>query len=286
MVQEVCPRRRRENPATQRRTGSGGRPRSWPEGSLARATEPVVGVGRRPAARARASHRHHSLGAQEPPQPSVEMRAVFDFAFPQSQYFPSQAEQLLLVRLVSAAIPCQLREPVLPPNGRKTPTVGAVMLVPEATVDEDHFAAGGEHEVRATRQIPTMKTKAIAQPMRPPPDRHLNGRVLGWDRSHDPAPLGCHRLRLPGRTHGLAPPLAHQRVGKGDRPAYRAGAPGSAAHPSPSAGRSNRRTGEAAHDGDAVPRNEIKGRSNWTGSRSEPPAEDPPRSTEASYGIV
>lgn len=212
-----------------------------------------------PSGRGRAaSSRHPSPNAQEPPQLGVEMRAVLDFAFPQSQDFPSQVEQLLLVRLVSAPIPCQFWKPVLPANGRKTPTVGAIMLVPEATVDEDHFAAGGEHEVRLARQVPTMKAKAIAQPMRPTTDGHLDGCVLGRDRSHDPASLGCDRVRAPERSHDVAPALAHRPVGTGECRVCRAGASERTTDRSNTAGRSHRRAGETTHGGDAIPRNEIK----------------------------
>jgi hypothetical protein len=40
------------------------------------------------------------------------------------------------------------------------------MLMPEATVDEDHFAPAGKHDVRRPREIAAINPEAVAEPMR------------------------------------------------------------------------------------------------------------------------
>lgn len=62
--------------------------------------------------------------------------------------------------------------------------------MPEATVNENHFVAGGENQVRFTGQIGSVKRVPIAHAMHHSADTHLSASVLGSDTGHD---LGSHR---------------------------------------------------------------------------------------------
>jgi hypothetical protein len=62
------------------------------------------------------------------------------------------------------------------------------MAVPKAAVDKDHDIPFRQHQVRATRQILSMKTEAKPQAMQQAPDNQLRAGVHAADRPHDLRP--------------------------------------------------------------------------------------------------
>jgi hypothetical protein len=59
------------------------------------------------------------------------------------------------------------------------------MAVPEAAVDEDRDIPFRQYQVRATRQILSMKSEAEPQPVERAPDNQLRAGVRAPDRTHD-----------------------------------------------------------------------------------------------------
>lgn len=68
------------------------------------------------------------------------------------------------------------------------------MTVPEAAVDEDGLLQAGENEIRGSRQVSSMKAKAIAQRVSSPPNGEFWLAVLGADAAHEKPPLGRNRF--------------------------------------------------------------------------------------------
>lgn len=59
------------------------------------------------------------------------------------------------------------------------------MLVPEAPMDEDGDPAGEKHEVRPTRQVLSVESKAQATVVQVATDGHLGLRILApYHRHH------------------------------------------------------------------------------------------------------
>src|SRR5947209_2626196 len=63
------------------------------------------------------------------------------------------------------------------------------MLMPEATVDEDHLAPRREDQVWCAGEPPVVQAVSIAKMMSQPPNQHLGFRVLPADAAHMCAPL-------------------------------------------------------------------------------------------------
>jgi hypothetical protein len=86
-------------------------------------------------------------------------------AFPNHEHSPALAFELAFLTSVAPRIALELRAPVShacfgnPIAGR------ASMLMPEATVDEDHRAKSGKHQIGPSRQIAYMQAIAVSEPM-------------------------------------------------------------------------------------------------------------------------
>jgi len=79
-----------------------------------------------------------------------------DLAFPYGEHPPSRLSKSILVPAISRDVPFELRNPVLLPGGGNASATLAPMLVPEATVNEDHLPTAWEDNVRDAGQITSM----------------------------------------------------------------------------------------------------------------------------------
>lgn len=100
---------------------------------------------------------------------------------------------------VALRVSCQLGEPVLLSDGRDRCLLAALMLMPEASVDEDCSAVARKNNVRIARQVSAVKAKAVTKPVEQPPNYHLWLSVHLSDPRHPVARLagnvGKHRKR-------------------------------------------------------------------------------------------
>jgi hypothetical protein len=87
---------------------------------------------------------------------------IAQLTLPQNQYGPAKLTEAAPMALISPAVTCNLLAPVLSISlGQARPTTTG-MTVPKAAMYEDDFPTPREHEVRRSRQIFAVETKAIA----------------------------------------------------------------------------------------------------------------------------
>jgi hypothetical protein len=73
------------------------------------------------------------------------------------------------------------------------------MLVPEAPMDQYHFAQGGEYKIRSARKVRAMQAEAIPHPVGAAPDGQFRPGVALPDFGHPCANRGRH-VGKPGRS--------------------------------------------------------------------------------------
>src|SRR6185503_8965174 len=116
---------------------------------------------------------------------------VARLAFPDDGAFPPQLFQRGERRAVAFHIAADLGLPVGAIGGRHARAPGAVMTVPEASVDEQRSAAGREDEVRLARQIVPVEAEAQTKRVGGAAHGQLRRRVPRLHRAHHGgAPFG------------------------------------------------------------------------------------------------
>jgi len=70
---------------------------------------------------------------------------------------------------------------------------GAGVGVPEAAVDEDDFAAGGEDEVGGAGEVGAVESETVAEAVGEGADEEFRGGVLGFDGFRQGRGLWEHR---------------------------------------------------------------------------------------------
>jgi len=110
-----------------------------------------------------------------------------NLAFPDDQGLPPHGPQSPPILSVAIDVPRELWDPVVLVARWNAMAPFARMLMPEAPMDKDHFAAAGKDNIRYAREISTMQPKTIPQRMYDPSNRYLRLSVLGVDPPHQPA---------------------------------------------------------------------------------------------------
>src|SRR5690349_15857602 len=103
---------------------------------------------------------------------------LLKLAFPYRKRAPPGLQQGDAVTAVALFIPFQLGEPVVEIFTWRLPPGGAVMPVPEASVNKDDCPVSWEHEVRRPRKVWAVQTEAIAHRMHKLADSELGLGVL------------------------------------------------------------------------------------------------------------
>jgi hypothetical protein len=78
----------------------------------------------------------------------------------------------------------ELGEPIVPVCGRLFFAEPALMLVPEAAVNEDRFSESWEYQIGCARKSGSMEPVTISHPVRELPYRELRSRILLPDAPH------------------------------------------------------------------------------------------------------
>lgn len=101
-------------------------------------------------------------------------------AFPNRQHLPSPAFKLCLVCGVPLLVPAELWLPVVEPGFRDMGQLAGriAVLVPKASVHEDHFAARAEHKIGFAEQVFPVQPVAVAHAMHELPDDHFRLHTL------------------------------------------------------------------------------------------------------------
>lgn len=105
-------------------------------------------------------------------------------AFPNHEHSPAESLEFPPLTRVAPHVALQLISPV----GHSrfwNPIAGrTVVLVPEATMHEDHGAETGKHQIRPSWQVPNMQSIAITEAMDEGANETFRGRVLATDTRH------------------------------------------------------------------------------------------------------
>ena len=125
---------------------------------------------------------------QELPQ-SVLRLSLADFALPYHERTPPVCVEGGEILLVALLVACDLRGPVVAIRLWNPIAALAGVAVPEAPMNEDHLAAGAEHQVGLPWKSLPVKTVPIPRAMYQTAYHHLRSGVLGLDRAHGSAAL-------------------------------------------------------------------------------------------------
>ena len=89
---------------------------------------------------------------------------------------------------IPLGVPRKFLSPEFSPRLRQR-AASAVVVMPEAPMNENDSAATREGQIGFARKIGTVKTKAIAHPVCQPPNSSLRASVATLDRAHVGASL-------------------------------------------------------------------------------------------------
>jgi hypothetical protein len=111
---------------------------------------------------------------------------MLDFALPDDKYSPAYRFKSRATGGISQLIALKLGLPILKiraGNVSKLAT-GCTVLMPEASVNEDNFAACRENHVGSPRKGMAMKPVSETHPMNQAPHSKFRLHVLAADRAH------------------------------------------------------------------------------------------------------
>ncbi len=121
--------------------------------------------------------------AEEPPQPLRDAALIARFAFPNDERMPAGRAQCLDILSISCFVSFQFWQPVSLIRLRYMRGVAAVRM-PEAPVNEDHFAPRRKYQIRLSRKVFPVQSEPVAQSVSQAPHVELGLHILASDRAH------------------------------------------------------------------------------------------------------
>jgi hypothetical protein len=102
----------------------------------------------------------------------------FQLAFPDYKKLPAQCLKGALGSCVPLSIPGELRFPIFAPGAGHPPLPASWVLVPEASVNEDHLPAGRKYQVRFAWKVFAVESEAVADAVEQLAEKKLGGGVF------------------------------------------------------------------------------------------------------------
>jgi len=121
-------------------------------------------------------------------QPRCETFLVLNFTGPDDEGRPTHLLEHPHVSFVSFHVAFEFRAPIGNPRFRHVSVVAAIVLMPEAPMNEQYPPSPCEHEVWTSGERFHVEPIAISEPIDHLPDAHLRLRVLAADAPHVLAP--------------------------------------------------------------------------------------------------
>ena len=90
-------------------------------------------------------------------------------------------------------VPVEFLVPEIP-VGTGSSTAWTIVLMPEATVDEDHLLVSGKYKVRCSRKIPTVQSKSESESMHDLADSNFRRCVAASYAPHQPTSLSRRKV--------------------------------------------------------------------------------------------
>ena len=107
---------------------------------------------------------------------------------------------MFLVGCIALYSAMKFWDPIISVRFRKPCSPAAIVLMPKAPVNKDHFAKCWEHEIGFSWKIPAMKTIAVAHTVGETTDRHLWPGIFALYCTHDSATIfgnsGHYRISI------------------------------------------------------------------------------------------
>jgi len=111
-------------------------------------------------------------------QSGCQSKGIANFTLPDYEDIPAKVAQSILIGHVPLSVPIQLRLPELSVRLWDVGNLAALMLMPEAAIDEDGFLSAMEHDIGRSRKLADMQAVPIPHPIEQPPDDKLWASIL------------------------------------------------------------------------------------------------------------
>lgn len=117
-------------------------------------------------------------------KPLSEPLHVPRLTFPHHEHPPTVTPKGTHGPFITSDVRRKLGAPELGPRGWFDASVAASVSVPEAPVNEHGHTMHRKHDVRASRQVPALKSEAVAHRVEKPSNGQLRRGVASLDRPH------------------------------------------------------------------------------------------------------
>ena len=124
---------------------------------------------------------------QKATEPILELRRVSQFALPDHQSLPAKGFQIFQRYFIPPFVARNFIDPVSAVIGWDASSAGALVSVPEASVDEDNFAKPGERKVGFAGEIFAVQPESKPHGMRHSTDLQLGSGIPILHGPHSPA---------------------------------------------------------------------------------------------------
>ena len=128
--------------------------------------------------------RRRCIGIQECTESSEELAEVLCFAFPNGNHLPAELTQCFGISFVSFAIACELFLPEKRIGFWLISISASPVLMPKASMNEDHLPKAWKDDIRGSRQVASMKAKSVAKRVSYASHKDFRLRVLSLYAGH------------------------------------------------------------------------------------------------------
>lgn len=109
---------------------------------------------------------------------------IFDLAFPNYEHIPSTSLESVNRLPVPLHGTGKLWQPIVGPGSRQVGKAATFVLMPEATMHEDHLPTTRKDDVWSAGQIPPIDPESVSKPMRELPNLHFGLAARLADSRH------------------------------------------------------------------------------------------------------
>ena len=115
------------------------------------------------------------------------------FALPEDEYRPSVPLEQIHVDDIPLDVPVEFPIPEFA-VGTGSSTPWTIVLMPEATVDENYLLVSGKYKIRCSRKIPTVQSKSESESMHDLADSNFRRCVAASYAPHQPTSLSRRKV--------------------------------------------------------------------------------------------
>ena len=118
---------------------------------------------------------------------------VLGFALPENENCPPVPLEQIHVVDIPLDVPVEFLVPEIP-VGTGSSTPWTIVLMPEATVDENYLLVSGKYKIRCSRKIPTVQSKSESESMCGFSNSNFRLCVAASYATHQPSSLGRRKV--------------------------------------------------------------------------------------------